>query len=134
MNRIFLPLFGGILLLTSSLFAGRTIEEEPVAEVFEETKLIALTTHTWTRIPPASVGNLSKRNGIVVNDPSFNTGNFGLTTSTGTNTPGNPIGVYEHEITPAGPDREFIIGEAINLWAISLDTGTENAMYREWRQ
>lgn len=134
MKKTILLLFGGVFLLTSPLFAGKTIEEEPVADVREEPRTVSISTSVWTRIPPSSVGNWDKRNGISVNDMSTNNANFGFILSTGTNTPGTAITVFTHEISPAGPDREFLIGTAIILWGISLHTSSETAVYHEFKQ
>jgi hypothetical protein len=93
----------------------------------------SISTSTYTRVPPASLGNMSRRNGIrVLNLPS-NTANMGAVVSNSATAPAD-ITNFDLLLVVDSAQSTYSIGDNLFLWVISLHTDAETACWQEYVQ
>lgn len=136
MNKFVIRFFAAAsvwFLAASAKVEARVIQVNPSTGTYCQ----SISTSTMTQVPPATVGNLSGRNGIVILNLSTNTANMGGTINTGTGW-GSTIAT-----APSGTTAELLfvkgyphvtleIGSNLFLWMISYHTSAETVCWQEY--
>lgn len=123
--------------------AGTFIYDSPIIEVNPSTGTYcqSISTSAFTQVPPQSLGNFARRNGLYVLNLPGNSANMGGVINSSFSVFGLPVAPSTNTITSfdllyirGAPQNGLILGDQMYLWLISLNTSAETACWQEYRQ
>lgn len=128
MKRVLI--FTAVLFTSIVSWASPPVFEMPVFPCTDAFS-VPLTTYSWTLVPTA---NCSGRTLVVLNNPSYNTGNqLGVITNSST-APSISTNTTPIELIHGGGDTGRGLSEESFLWMISLAASAESIDGQEFKQ
>lgn len=128
----FSPLWGvlGLFLLVGTSHAILQVEEAPISAV-GEAATVSVSTTSWTQMSSVSGSKLERRSGVDISNPSASNASIACVKSSGT--PSEATTIRPHELE-AGEDKPFYVGNAVDVYCLSLHTSAESMHVQEFRQ
>lgn len=119
--------------------AGTPVFESQVIDLSPSTGTYcqSISTSAYTQVPPASVGNYDRRNGIVILPLPANTADMGGIVNKGIGGIGSqPTGITQYNLLfkKGSAQTDLQVGDNLYLWLISLHTSAETVCWQEYRQ
>lgn len=131
MKRIVLSIALIVGLTTYGNAFTRAIEE-PVTHVSDVANSeVSVASAPWTQL---ITSNLIKRDGVLINNPSTNSGNLFIHLSTVTTAPTISTNTAIIEIKPSDSTATLSVSEDIHIFGITTHTAAETIYLQEFRQ
>ncbi len=126
----------GVVLSFSFVKEGETEGFSREAEIGDvgTPSSVSISTSAWTLVPASADGNMPKRSGIIVDNPSTNSAGMQAIITTSSTAPTISTNTRPIELKAADSPSTIGLGHAVFLWVVSSHTAAELLHYIEYRQ